>query len=496
MSSIDRSGLGHSSLVSLVPFQKTYGPHGSDLKILGVDMKKRAVVIGAGASGLASARLAARRGAEVTVIESAPGPGGAWMPFEATVDGEALAFDRGIRLGMATGDADIDHEIYECLDFDWYRIDGFPREGHVLRGLLWDKNQCPDARRLGEEAAARARREVEAGVDEPEASNLEEWMLGRFGRTLVEGVYEPFLRKVFGRELTALAPKADRFFVPGRVVLDDDEATDAMREAHPNMCGRVAHPSTRSLSVPGRAFLHPEGGPMGRWITGACEDLEKMGADLRFGAKVVGLEHDGGRVSAVVLDDGERVECDVLFWSRPPSALLRAAAIPAPSVKPEFRDLAVIHLVATGEPSTDLHYATFFDPDDIIHRAFFYREVRPGCGETERRSMSVEVVLEPGEEVDEASLTRRVLAELKCARLMPAAAKVHWSHTERFSRVFPVPTPEFSAADRACRARVAELENVGLVGRSEDTAFLDAILVNCDRQVGRLLGARRVRTAA
>ncbi len=450
---------------------------------------KRAVVVGAGASGLASARLAARRGAQVTVVESAAGPGGDWMPFHAEVEGQRLSFDRGIRLGMATGDEALDHAIYGSLPIEWYRIEGFPREGHVLKGELWPHNQCVDARRLGPEALARVIEEIKAGVEEPEASDLDGWMRGRFGDVLTDDVYAPFLEKVFGRGLADLAPKADRFFVPGRAIVSDDSGTDALVAAHPELRDRVAHASTRALSVPGRAFLHPKGGPMGKWIDASCAQLEEMGGAIRYRASVEALERDGGRVTGVRLASGEVLPADVVFWSRAPVFLLKAASIPAPSLRPIFRDLAVVHLVATEEPSTDLHYATFFDRDDAIHRVFFYREVRPGCGPVERRAMSVEVVLDPGASIDEAALTQRVLAELKAAGLMPESAGVAWSHTERFKNVFPVPTPELGAADKACRAAAEELENVALVGRSEDAAFLNMILFNCQRQVEGLLGA-------
>ncbi len=459
-------------------------------------MKQRAVVMGAGASGLAAARLAARRGAEVTVIEPAPGPGGAWMPYEAVVDGRRVDFDRGIRMGMATGDERLDHAIYGCLDIEWNRIDGFPNEGHVLGGRLNRENQCPDVRLLGDEVADAVVRELLAAEEEPAADHVDAWLRGRFGATVVERVFEPFLRKVFGCSLDALAPKAERFFVPGRVIVADEPTTRGLRDAHPELRGRMAHPSSRSLDVPGRGFLHPARGAMGRWIEESCRDLEASGGEIRFGASVASVERHGDRVTAVELDDGTALPCDVLFWSRPPALLCRAAGISVPSARPAFRDLAVVHLVASEEPSTDLHYATFYDPGDAIHRVFFTRQVRPDCAPLERRAMSVEVVLGPDEALDEAASTERVWGELRSAGLVPETARPTWSHVERFSRVFPILTPEVAAGDRACRAALAGLTNAALVGRSEDAAFLNMILLACDRAVNELLEDASARTAA
>ena len=60
---------------------------------------------------------------------------------------------------------------------------------------------------------------------------------------------------------------------------------------------------------------------------------------------------------------------------------------------------------------------------------------------------------------------------------------------ERFHRVFPVPTCETAASDRAARETVAALSNAGVVGRSSENPFLDSILRACDREVARFVPA-------
>ena len=111
-------------------------------------MKKlRVVVVGGGASGLSAARLLARAGADVTVVDGSATPGGAWNHLDAEVEGARVELDRGVRLAISTGDDALDHAVYGDLpDFAWHRIEGFPNEGHVLEGRLHRTSPCPDLR--------------------------------------------------------------------------------------------------------------------------------------------------------------------------------------------------------------------------------------------------------------------------------------------------------------------------------------------------------------
>lgn len=449
-------------------------------------MTRKIVVVGAGASGLASARIAAARGAEVTVLESAEGAGGAWMPRWVEHDGARIGFDRGIRLGGSTGDARLDAIIYDDLPIEWSRVEGFCNEGHVLRGELWPLNQCPDVRRLGEAARQRVIAELIAREPVEQATTLEESLTARFGPTVVDEVHRPFLRKVLGRELNELAPGGERFFVPSRVIVADAQETERLRAQYPELDGVLAHPSTRGLRPLGRVYYHPAEGPMGQWIEGACGALRDAGVTMRFGAKVEAVEHAGDTVRAVRLASGERVHCDAVIWSRPPALLARAAGLPSSGRPPAFRDLAVCHVVASEEPLTDLSYVTFYDEDATVHRAAFHREIRPGAPAVERRALSAEVVL-TGDGASDEDLTARVLHDLTASGLLPEGTTVECVTVERFHRVFPVPTRETAASDRAARETVAALSNAGVVGRSSENPFLDSILRACDREVARFV---------
>lgn len=451
-------------------------------------MKTSAVVVGAGASGVAAARLLAWRGADVTLIDGADVPGGEWNPYVDTVEGQEVALDRGIRIAMASGDDALDDVLYRSLPIAWHRIMGFPNEAHVLRGQTWQHNQCPDARVLGPEVLARGIEEMRRATPNPRAANLKEHLDGVFGPTFTEAIYRPFLQKVYGHTLEALAPGAERYFIPARLILGD-EARAAQFLAEPALRSRVAHPSSRVLNLAGRSYFHPVSGPMGQWIRLGIEDLRARGATLRFGRRVTAVHREERRVTGITLDDGTTVHGDVFAWAGAVPAFLTAARVPVPAVRPVFRELTVVHLAHRAGPQHALHYASFYDADDLSHRARFYREGRPSATPLERRMTSVEVVEAPGAGLDDATLVARVHDDLQRSGIIAGDDAVTWSAVERFPKVFPVPTPDLSAAMRACEAEMSRFANVAHVGRTADAAFLDVILRRCDSETARLLGA-------
>ena len=95
-------------------------------------------------------------------------------------------------------------------------------------------------------------------------------------------------------------------------------------------------------------FSYPKLGSGSFW-TALADAVQEKGGKIKFDAKVVGVEHEAGRIRAVVTSSGERIACDAVFSSMPIKNLV-AALGPAPED---------VGRVAAGLPYRDLITVTF-----------------------------------------------------------------------------------------------------------------------------------------
>lgn len=142
--------------------------------------------------------------------------------------------------------------------------------------------------------------------------------------------------------------------------------------------GAIAHMDT-SLGV-----YFPEGGM--RSIPRAMADaFTQAGGDLRTNTSVEALDVSGSRVNAVVLDDGERVDCDTVVLTPDIAVvdrLLRSASRPAPRAARISPSAVVLHgtvdtTVADRWPTRRHHTIDFGDAWDAT---FAQITARPGRG--------------------------------------------------------------------------------------------------------------------
>jgi 1-hydroxycarotenoid 3,4-desaturase len=343
---------------------------------------KRVVVIGAGIGGLAAALRLADAGFDTTVVERAPHPGGKMRRVavgDAAVEAgptvftmrwvfEELFADCGVRfadrVGLAPANllarhawsrderldlfADIDASAAAIAAFAGAReADGYrrfcARSAEVYRTL-----EGPFIREGRTSPAGLAQRVGLSGIGDlwriqPFATL---WSaLGTFFR-------DPRLQQLFGRYATYCG--ASPFSAPATLML-------------------VAH-------VEQAGVWTVRGGLSG--LAWAVADLAaERGAVFRYGAHVDRILLDGGRVSGVLLADGERIAADTVVCNGDCAALGsgllgEAGAAAGERLAPAERSLSAVTLCATatarGFPLA--HHTVFFSRDyraefDAILRA-------------------------------------------------------------------------------------------------------------------------------
>ena len=308
------------------------------------------MVIGAGMGGLAAASLLARQGFDVTVLERAAAPGGKMRVVDGIDAGptvftmrwvfEALFAECGARLDEAVGltQAGIlarhawgpDRlDLYADIERSAAAIEAFagPAEARGFRSF------CAAARRTyqtlegpfikGERPsiaslALSIRRPGDLLAIKPFASLWSE--LGTHFR-------DPRLRQLFGRYATYCG--SSPFLAPATLMLVAD--------------------------VEQQGVWFVEGGmhALARALAGL---VEAGGGTLRYGAEVAEIAVQSGRVSGVVLADGEMVPADAVIANADPQAIAtgrfgRAAQGAVPRQKPAERSLSALTWV--GHAQTD-----------------------------------------------------------------------------------------------------------------------------------------------
>lgn len=316
-------------------------------------------VIGAGLAGLAAACDVAGAGGRVIVLERRPWAGGKTYSFAERETGEAVDNGQHIAMRCTTEYVDFlrqigtDHLVrwqdrlrVPVFDADGRRSDlaasGLPAPLHLAPSFVrYAHLRLPDKLRIARAIIAMRRmRDVERA--RCDAISFAAWL------------------RSHGQSAAAIRDFWDLIVVPALNCRSEDasaaQAIFVFRE------GFLKSAEAAAVGVPavGLSALHVE--PAVRY-------LEERGGDLRTGAAVEEIEIEGGRVRAVRLASGERVEADACVCALPPK---QALDVLPPEIRDEapFRDLASmrmspivnVHLWFDG-PIAEFEFAAFVGSD-------------------------------------------------------------------------------------------------------------------------------------
>ena len=251
-------------------------------------MTAKVVVVGGGIAGLASARLLARAGDEVTVLEAAPELGGLVADFE--VGGQSLERYYHYVLPQELHVQRLLEELDLAGDLEWFsgsiailtggRVWPFTTPADLLR---FAPLSVPDRVRAGLGALRLGRVRDWPALDEVPAL---EWLTELTSKAVTDVVWTPLLRAKFGPAAGAV-PAA---WMWARL--------DQRRQAHKGTSERVG-------------YLR---GGFGRVFDALARDIEAHGGTIRTGAPVRRLLVDGGRVRGVEVGD-EQIPADLVLYA-------------------------------------------------------------------------------------------------------------------------------------------------------------------------------------
>ena len=271
------------------------------------------------------------------------------------------------------------------------------------------------------------------------------------GRTMSQSFYFPYARKLWGVEPEELAVTTAERRIAGSSI--------------PKILLKVARqiPGLKRPSTGG--FYYPRKG-YGQISDALKAAAERHHAEFVMGARVLRVEHEGGRVRAVAYEkEGQpaTIQVDAAWSTLPISLLVRVMSPAAPSdvlaaaSAMRFRGMILIYLVLEQDRFSefDAHYF----PEESIPMSRMsepknYSATREPQGLT---VLCAELPSDPGEEawsLSDAELGRRMCQWLADTGL-PVGARVREVVTRRLTHAYPVYDREyasrFAAMDGGCK---------------------------------------------
>lgn len=407
----------------------------------------RVAVLGAGPAGVGAAYRCARAGMDVSVYEAAPVVGG--HAASITVAGRRV--DLGSHRLHPSCAPGVLADLRRLLGDD---LRARPRNGRIRldgRWLRFPLRPGDLLAHLRPTTAVRLGRDVLRRRDGAAPGSYADDLRARFGPVLCDLLWFPYARKLWGLEPEQISVRQAQVRVGSRSRL------------------AVASRALRSATREAPRFWYPRGG-FGRICESLADAAEGLGAEIRTGTPVAGVEVEGGQVRAVRVE-GRSVEADLVLSTIPlgtlpalsggaPAAVLDAAASLA------HRAMLLVYLTFDSGPVSefDAHYL----PEDGVATA---RVSEPrhygGDWPPGRTILCCEVPCTEGDGLwsgTDGAATAVVLDDLAAAGIaLPGPVTV--AHVVRLPRVYPVYRRGFEAPVDAVESWVRGLGGLVTLGR-------------------------------
>ena len=447
------------------------------------------VIVGAGPAGLTAAYQLAKAGKPATVLEADSVVGG----ISRSAERDGWRFDIGGHRFFTKVHAveELWHEILPDEDFLLRpRMSRIYYNGKYYdyplkaRNALSNLGVVESTRCVGSYVWARVR-------PPKDQTNLEGWVVARFGHRLYRTFFKTYTEKVWG--------------VPATELQADWAAQRIKNLSLSKAVWNALLPKRNQKDITSliEEFQYPKYGPGMMWEQ-CREKVQALGTKVLMNTAATKVRHAGGAAVAVVAtsDDGTETEypCSAVISSMPITALLRAMDPPVPAeVKRaaddlHYRDFLTIALVVPQAAGFPDNWIYIHSPDVKVGRIQNFGEWSPYLVKDGKTCLGLEYFVFEGDEywtmADEA-LVELGKKELSLLGLVDPS-QVEAGYVVRMPKAYPYYDADYLANVDILRRWLAEhAPNVHPVGRNgmhkynnQDHSMYTAMLT-----VENLLGA-------
>ncbi len=423
-----------------------------------------AVVMGGGPAGLTAAYELAKHGKESVVLEQADKVGG----ISRTETYKGYRFDiGGHRFFTKVGEV---QQIWkEILGDEFIQV---PRLSRIYyRGKFFDYplSIASTLKNLGvvdsslsilSYLKSKANSKLNPG---PEAENLEDWVVERFGNRLYRTFFKSYTEKVWGIPCDKIQAEWAAQRIKGL----------SLKKAVIN--AMFGSNDTKTLI---KEFDYPIYGPGMMWER--CQQiLDSKGSPVHLETRVTRVEHDGKNVTQVIAKRGEEtltLSADSYVSSMPVTALVRCMDPAPPQPVREaakglkYRDFLIVPLVINLEKIFPDNWIYIHSPQFRVGRIQNFKNWSMAMvPDTSKTCVGMEYFCSEGDdlwEMSEAELIELASQEIVGLGLVPSLKYVEDGTIIRQKKAYPVYDGEYRQHLDVIQQYLQQFDNLQTVGRN------------------------------
>lgn len=406
-------------------------------------MKLKTVVVGAGIAGLTLAErlLNSDPDVEIIVIEREDAPGGLARSFSV----DKYDFDIGPHR-FHTFNPDVDSYLKEILNDNYVEI---TRQSSVYMAGKYRNWPLTLFSVLGLPFPVLFKSFLDL-FNKPKIPNIKsfaDFIRVRYGNNLYNFFFSAYTKKFTGIDAEELHVDWAQAGV-NRAVIDKRVKADSLLSLLKSML----------LPKPVETkFYYPSKGGIQTFCDMQVDRIKKSGGKLLLNTLVKNLVKDSNKVTGVVLESGESIKADVVFWTAPITLLY-------PDAQLSFINTLIVNIALSEEVEQNEYQWCYFGQEELIFsRLTVPRNFRKDCVPQGKDSIIVEITCDSDNEMwkNPQSIKKRLLKDLKSVNAF-GNAKVEFIDWRKIPETYPI-------YDLNYKEKLSSLdlpEGLNLIGRS------------------------------